>query len=82
MSEVKKAQSYSQPAQERGDDALPEDEVAMWRDAARALLEKGATQAEAIDGANLVLRAYRRQRHRSSDVTGGKDGGTEGGQGR
>jgi hypothetical protein len=43
------------------DDAFDEEE-ALWRRVADTLLTRGASPAEAIDGANLVLGAYRRQR--------------------
>ena len=41
---------------------LPEDEEGVWRATVAALRSKGATLAEAIEGANLILAAYRRQR--------------------
>jgi hypothetical protein len=39
-----------------------DEETALWRRAMELLLERGATPQEAIDGANLILQAYRRQR--------------------
>ena len=41
---------------------LSEDEESVWRAALAALRSKGATAAEAIDGATIVLQAYQRQR--------------------
>ena len=41
---------------------LPEDEESVWHAAVAALRLQGATHAEAIDGATIVLRAYRRER--------------------
>lgn len=41
----------------------PEDEeAALWRRIMEALLARGASPQEAIDGANLILQAYRRTR--------------------
>jgi hypothetical protein len=34
----------------------------VWRRALEGLLAKGATQAEAVEGANLVVQAHLRQR--------------------
>jgi hypothetical protein len=39
-----------------------DEETALWRRTMEALLERGATPQEAIDGANLILQAYRRHR--------------------
>jgi hypothetical protein len=39
-----------------------DEETALWRRTMEVLLERGATVEEAIDGANLVVQAYRRQR--------------------
>ncbi len=39
----------------------PGDAVTLWRRAVEALLDKGRTPAEALDGANLIISAYRRQ---------------------
>jgi len=36
--------------------------AALWRRTVEELVAKGASPAEAIDGANLILEAYRRQR--------------------
>lgn len=36
-------------------------EMALWRSALDALLAKGATFEEAVDGANLLLEGHRRQ---------------------
>ena len=38
------------------------DETALWQQTVEALRVRGATLAEAIDGANIVLQAYRRER--------------------
>lgn len=42
----------------------PDDEIEaqIWQNALDALLAKGATRTEAIDGATLILHAYRRRR--------------------
>jgi hypothetical protein len=50
------------PAILAGMDELPEDEEGVWRAIVVALRLKGATPAEAIDRANLLLVAYRAQR--------------------
>lgn len=49
---------------------LAGEEERVWQDALGAMLEHGASPAEAMDGANLILRAYRRER----DARGHDDG--------
>lgn len=39
-----------------------EEGFSVWRRALEALLKQGSTYAEAIEGANLVLRAHLRER--------------------
>lgn len=41
--------------------------IKLWRRTLEALLAKGESPANAIDGANLVLRAYERQRRREEE---------------
>jgi hypothetical protein len=41
---------------------LSDDEESVWRAAVSALRSKGASPSETLDGANLILAAYRRQR--------------------
>lgn len=41
--------------------------LALWRRTIEELLIKGCTSAEAIEGANLILEAYKRQ-HAESDA--------------
>jgi hypothetical protein len=43
-------------------DLIDVDDIALWERTVDALLEGGATQAEAIDGANLIVQAERRKR--------------------
>ena len=43
-----------------------EDELSLWRSTVETLLERGVSPAEAIDGANLVARAYRRRLEESA----------------
>jgi hypothetical protein len=43
-------------------DAKESEGAALWRRTVEELVGKGASPAEAIDGANLILEAYRRQR--------------------
>jgi hypothetical protein len=55
------------------DDHEPEGPAtALWRRAVEALLAKGAPPAEAIDGANLILTAYERQRDQDRGPESGK----------
>ncbi len=55
------------------DDEDPnEDEVALWQRVVGALLVRGSSRAEAVEGANLILEAFRRQR-RDLAVRGGED---------
>ncbi len=37
-------------------------ETALWRQTVERLLEGGASAADALDGATLIIQAYRRQR--------------------
>lgn len=41
------------------DDETPE--TALWRQTVERLLANGSSPVEALDGANLILQAYRRQ---------------------
>lgn len=51
------------------------DEATLWQNAVDALRAKGASLAEAMDGANLVLQAYRRQREElAARITGRRSG--------
>jgi hypothetical protein len=43
-------------------DLLDVDDVALWERTVEALTARGATPAEAIDGANLIVQAARRKR--------------------
>jgi hypothetical protein len=43
---------------EPADDTL----TTLWRQSLESLIAEGATPAEAIDGANIVVEAYERQR--------------------
>jgi hypothetical protein len=43
-------------------DAEDSDEIALWQRTLDALVAGGATSAEAIDGANLIVQAERRKR--------------------
>jgi hypothetical protein len=38
-----------------------EEELSLWRRAVETLLARGASPAEAIDGANLIAQAFRRK---------------------
>lgn len=44
---------------------MPDDEetpeTTLWRQAVERLLASGSSPSEALDGANLILQAYRRQ---------------------
>jgi hypothetical protein len=42
--------------------------LALWRRTIEELLAKGYKSAEAIEGANLILEAYKRQRAAESDT--------------
>lgn len=44
------------------DEDLETEEAALWRRTVEILLARGNSPSEAIDGANLVLQSYRRQR--------------------
>jgi hypothetical protein len=44
------------------DDDLEGEDAALWRRTVETLLERGASPAEAIEGANLVLQSYLRHR--------------------
>lgn len=37
-------------------------ETVLWRETVQRLLSNGSSAVEALDGANLILQAYRRQR--------------------
>jgi hypothetical protein len=51
------------------DDAdVNDDEIALWQRVVGELLARGSSRVEAIEGANLILEAYRRQR----DVVAGR----------
>jgi hypothetical protein len=41
---------------------LPEDEEGVWFATYSALQSKGATHTEAVEGAKIILEAYRKQR--------------------
>jgi hypothetical protein len=45
---------------------------ALWRNVVQSLVAKGMTPAEAIDGPNLILNAYKRQREESQAPESGK----------
>jgi hypothetical protein len=44
------------------DGPVDDAETELWDQTVKALLANGSTPTEAFDGANLVLRAYRRKR--------------------
>ena len=50
---------------------LPPDEEILWRAAVAALRANGATHSEAVEGANMVLAAYQRQRAALRSMGGG-----------
>jgi hypothetical protein len=49
------------------DDEADDTETSLWRSTVEALLTKGSSPAEAIDGANLILDVYRRRRDDQGD---------------
>jgi len=52
-----------------------EDEGALlWKRTVETLIKQGASPAEAVDGANLVLQAYRRDRT-AAEAPASDDGG-------
>jgi hypothetical protein len=44
------------------DEDVNDDEIALWQRVVGELLARGSSRAEAIEGANLILTAYRRRR--------------------
>jgi hypothetical protein len=44
------------------DEDVNDDEIALWQRIVGELLARGSSRAEAIEGANLILAAYRRRR--------------------
>src|SRR6185436_16225041 len=49
------------------DEEVDDDEAVFWQATVDMLLDKGATRAEAIDGANLILQGVRRRRQELTD---------------
>ena len=49
------------------DDDQEGNEITLWLRTIDALMNKGATRAEAIDGAHLLLKAIRRERERERE---------------
>lgn len=44
-------------------------ETKLWRETVERLLATGSSAADALDGANLILQAYRRQRITLTELT-------------
>jgi hypothetical protein len=57
---------------------LSADDETIWRAAAESLRTNGATHAEAVEGAALILAAYRRQRAGLASKRGDGKGGAGG----